>query len=241
MYVKIGSYRFPRGEVAITISRESLPTDAGTPWARRERWDFQGMIINQSGSTTDMAASIAALEAAFVDNVDIALLLPDGSTSSSHRIVSANTLDGVRVIQPPSFPDGTGSEYITHRSWTAAIEAIIPLSVVETALLSFVETVQFSGGGPRDGYLEPLVGRPIRQRLKQNTVYRATQQGQAVGLEAYPLIPQPIWPLAQIKAREYAADSPRRYGNDFREYPISWLYEFESAYPLLGRPHLWVQ
>lgn len=252
MFVKYGSFTHPLGEAAVSIDRETLFTEAGTPWAVRERWDIQGVISNTtinragdsipSGVPADLSPKINALELAYSqNNQDIALLLPDGETPTSHRIISAHTLGGVQVVQAPCYPEGIEAEYVTYRSFTVAVEALRPLSS-PTKLLSFTETMTYEGGGPRYGHLEPLVGRPIKQTLKRFTIYRVTQQGHAVGLYAYPPIPKPLWPAAQVRNRRIEKGSPRRRGGSVitdTEFPISWVYEYESAFSLIGGPHLW--
>ena len=248
MYVQYGDYTHPAGEPAVTIDRETLWTDAGTAWAERERWSISGCIYNQAGTAAAMDVLVTELEAAYSSSGgDLKLLLPDGTTASQHALLNANTIGGVRVVKRPSYPQGSGPEGITIRHFTVALEAEVAVSA-DSALLSWHESIRYSGGGPRFGHLEPLVGKPIKQKLKANTIYKAIQQGRAVGLSAYPAVPSPIWPAHQIDQRDIEQSAPRRrgYGSGadcWTEWPVSWCYRFESANPLLAPngPNRWMQ
>ena len=241
MLLSYGDYRHPLGQPAIVISRQTLFSAANTPLAVRERWEISGLL--QAGSSEEMSEKIDSLEAAYATGgKDLVLYLPDGSTASSHRLVNSETLGGVRVVRPPSYPQGRGAEYATIRTFAVALEADLPVSL-ETALVSYRETLEFRGGGPRFGHLEPLVGLPIKQLLRRHTIFRATQRGEAVGWLAYPTPPLALWPAALVEAGTVQLASPRRRGSGpalaYTDFPISWSYQFESALPLLGRPSAW--
>jgi len=248
MYVKYGDYTHQAGSPAVTIERENVHTEAGSLWLTRERWTIQGMIANPSGVAADMSTAIAALENAYRSGgQDLKLLMPDGSTSSEHVLLNANCLGGTRVTKPPSYPKGDGPEYVTLRHFTVTVEGDIP-ATSRTDLLSWVETISFSGGGPRYGYVETLVGLPQKQKLRQATIYKAVQSGRAVGIANYPTIPQPMWAADQVDARDVQYDSPRRRGfssgsDTWTEWGVSWTYRFESAYPMIAPngPNRWRQ
>ena len=243
MFLKYGTFTHPLGEAAVTITRRPVETDARTRYAVLERWDIQGMISNPSGSPAAMTVLLSALESAYsVDGRDIALFLPDNSTPSQHGISSSTTIGGTYIVAPVAYPQGGGVEYVTVRHFTVSIEALRP-TATPTGLLSFSESITQTGGGPRFGHLEPLAGPPVKQLLKQRTIYRATQSGQALGLYSYPHVPAAIWPAHLLELPDISFGSPRRtgYGGavNFTEFPVQWDYKFESAQPLLGAPHLW--
>ncbi len=245
MYLRYGSYTHPLGESAIFISRDPVETDAQTTYAIRERWDIQGLLANPTGLVADMSAAINALEVAYArGGYDLTLLMPDGITNSQHLIDSSTTIGGTRIVKPLSYPKGGGSEYVTMRHFTVSVEALIPVSG-PTDLMSFHETVTYTGGGAKYGYLEPLAGMPIKQLLKRNTVFKATQQGSAVGLYTYPIVPFAIWPAHLVHLPNLPYDTPRRTGFggavNYTEFLVEWAYEFESSTPLNGNPSRWVQ
>lgn len=242
MLLAYGDFRHPLGQPAIVISRRTRFSDAGTPLAVVERWEINGLL--QAASPAEMSERIDALEAAYASGgQDLVLYLPDGSTASSHRLVNSQTLGGVRVVRPPNYPQGRGSEYATIRTFTVALEAELPVLPLDTALVSYRETLEFRGGGPRFGHLEPLVGLPIKQVLRRHTIFRATQRGEAVGWVAYPTPPLALWPAALVESGTLRATSPRRRGSGealaYTDFPITWSYQFESALPLYGTPNVW--
>jgi len=237
MYLAYGTYSHSQGETAIQITRTPEYNEAAQAWAYRERWDVQGLLTNNSGSLADMQTAIAALEAAYAsDGYDLVLHLPDG-TATNHAMRTAGAIGGTRIVQPVSYPEGSGPEGVTYRSYSLAVEGLF-LTGVGT-LLSWVESISFSGGGPVYGHIETLKGLPVKQKLRSASVYRAIQQGEAVGISAYPSVPAAIWPTAQVRTGGIRRQSPRRQGSSYIEFPVSWNYEFESAYPLVGNPTRW--
>ena len=248
MQIRYGSYTHALGEPALSIDRETQLNDAGTPWADRVRWTIQGMLTNQGGTEATLDAKVAALEAAYaVDYQDLALLLTSGTAASGHEITNADTIGGVKVVKRPHYPRGDGAEGVTMRTFGVVLEAMVPISA-GTILLSWSEILKFSGGGARYGVLEPLTGRPIRQKLKRTTAYHATQQGQAIGLYEYPTPGSPFWPAAQLDTRDVEYGSPQRKGFNSGadtniEWPVSWVYRFASATPLYASagPRRWTQ
>jgi hypothetical protein len=238
MFLKYGDHAHAVGECDIGIFVEALETDAGTPYAQRVRWDIRGRLVGEDAAAIDEA--VLSLKEAYRHNDrDVTIYLPDGVTASSQRIVSANTIGGVRVVAA-SFPTMNQAGYATNYQYTIAVEAEVPLEDIATPLRRFHETLQFSGGGPRWGHLETLNTLPVKQLLRQHTVYRAQQFGQAIGLYARPTPPLPIWPAAQVESGARRLASPRRRRSDYTDFAIDWSYRFESALPLAGTPTAWV-
>lgn len=240
MILAYGNYRFALDEVAIAIQKTTVENDARQPLAIRETWTLNGMLMSRTGQPSELTQRIAALQSAFaVNGRDLVLYLADGVTPSAHALRSLATIGGVRVTQPPSFPDGSGAQYATFRTFTATLEADVPVVDAANKLISFSETLEFSGGGPVYGFLEPLADQPVKQMLKRNSAFAATQSGQAVGYLAYPQPPSPIWPESQLTLPDVRLTSPKRSGESFMEYGVSWSYRFMSATPLDGVPTAW--
>lgn len=239
MYLKIGNYTHPIGEPALQISKQPVLSEGRVPIATTETWQITGLIVG-SGQA-DIDAKIAALNNAYAQRgFDATLLLSDGVTPSQHVLKSSNTIGGVRVVGGPSFPDGKGAEYATKRTFSVTLEAEVPLANLDTAYMSFRETVSFSGGGRRIAWTETKLGSPRPQLTRRNTIYRATQSGQAVGYRAYPVFPGFLLP------QQYAVDAPLvTYGGAtyrgngvFTDYVFSWEVRYESDRPLSATPHL---
>lgn len=240
MYLKYGNYQHAANEASLVISKETVFSEAGTARGLRERWHIQGRL--QAAEQAALTAAIGALQAAYaIQAQDVGFYFDDGQPTS-HRIVSAATNGGVRVISPPSFPQGQGAEYSTFRTYAIALEA--EWLDTQASLLSWHETIRFSGGGPQFGHLEPINGQPVKQLLKQATTFEATQSGEAVGYLAYPVPALPIWPQAEhVNRREIRYDLPRRTGPPssatYTQFKVSWSYFFEDAGPLVGLPTAW--
>jgi hypothetical protein len=240
MYLKYGSYQHAAHEVSVTISKQGLFAEGGSSRGWRERWNIQGRL--QAGDPAALTAAIDALTAAYgVQAQDVGFFLDSGEPTS-HAIASARTNGGVRVVAPPSFPEGRGAEYSTFRNYTIVLEA--ELLDPSTALLSWTEVLTFKGGGPQFAFLEPINGAPQKQLLKQATTFRATQSGQAVGQFSYPTPAPPIWPAAEhADQRDVRLELPKRHGPPgnptYTEFKITWSYSFEDAGPLVGLPSAW--
>lgn len=241
MYIQYGSHAHAPGEIQLSVSKQTLFTEAQTPYAVRERWDMQGMLVGDSQS--DINAQVSTLLTAYSKHgEDIALKLSEGGDSHL-KMRSRDCIGGTRVVVPPTFPSNVDAAYVTFLPYTIAVEGDVAMTDLPTALLAFSETITKSGGGPRFGLLEPLIGAPVRQLLKRQTIFRATQQGTATGLYARPTAPLPLWPNALKESPRIELRSPKVRGSGssltFTEYTISWQYEFESSQPLLGSPHTW--
>lgn len=239
MYLQYGTYIHPLGEAAVAISRESIYSEALDRYAGREHWEIQGLLIEPTGDPVAMSKRIATLETAYAyEGRDIGILLPNGQLSC-HYILTAETIGGVRVVRPPAYPEGRGAENVTVRTFTVAVEALVPVIAGAPAVLSFEESVSLIPSGPRYGHIETLTGWPVKQLLRQHTVARATQRGQAVGLYSYPFVPAALWPYAMAHMPEISRRSPRRRGGTYIEYPVSWSYEYESAMTMAALPNFW--
>jgi len=241
MILKYGSYSHAINEGAITIARDSLVNDANVPYAVLERWRISGMLMPATQTIAGVTTAIQELEAAYVKHgQDLTLYQDDGTTATAHQILTANTIGGTRVVRPPGFPQE--GEYTTFRSYEIEIEAEIPLSGGPSILL-FEEFLAFSGGGPRDIFIELLNGPPQKQRVNNQTVFRATQSGRAVGYARYPAFPTPIWPQhwdEPAKQRNYGKPKISGAGasQSASEFPIDWTYQFHSAFATSGRPNI---
>jgi hypothetical protein len=246
MYLKFGGYVHDQGECAITISRTSR-VEHGIVVGYTERWNVQGRL--QITSTGDPAADrallsarISALQLAYQQqNADLGLYFDNG-TPSTHFLQSARTAGGTRVTKPPEFPIGVGAEYSTFRNFALSVEADFLDSSI--GLVSWTESLSLTGGGPQFGYLLTLNGPPQKQLLRQQTTFRAMQQGEAIGLNSYPVAPAPLWPADEHgELRNISQTLPERtgLGNSavYHHFKTRWSYVFESSAPLLGAPTAW--
>lgn len=237
-FIQYGNYAHQPGEVELSIIRTPMESAGGIIRGWKERWDMSGRI--SAATPAALTLAIHALEAAYnTPGLDLGLYYSAG-VPTAHTLLRSNTLGGARVVEPIQFPSGRGAELATYRQYKVSMEAEV--ANYEAGLIAFVETLSFSGGGPRYRHMELLTGPPQKQVLNEQTVYRCVQTGQAVGNLSYPFFPSPLFPGALMPDQsETAGDSPKRVGPlgspAWVEWPIRWKYVFESASPLSGVPN----
>jgi len=235
-----GSHAHDEGEVSFAYSSEALLTAAQTPYAERVQIDLTGEL---HGSTiAEINTKVAKLVAAYsVDGLDFSV--KDGTGKKlALSLASSACIGGLRVTRRPSFPEGRDAALVTFMPFQITLVGEREISDPTTVLLSYQETINFEGGGPEYAMLETRVGRPQRQGPVTNqTIYRATQEGNAVGLHDFPTIPSAIWPAYQIRPRRRSLIGGRLAGVDgtYINKGVRWRYDFESPVPLIGTPHNW--
>ncbi len=238
--VQYGSHTHAVGEVEYSIQRTAILSDAKTPVKERVQIDVSGMLTGSS--VADIDAKVESIKAAYaIDGQDF--IIRSGSLVLDVSLISSQAEGGTRVIQRPSFPNNKGGAYTTFLPYALTIEAELPIDDPITSIKSWRESVSFTGGGPLFGMLETRVGRPQPQLLTRHTIYRAVQEGQAVGNYVRPSAALPLFPSAQIKMPNITKISatPVGLGNStvFINPGIRWRYEFESATPLVANPNNW--
>ena len=241
MHVRYGSYAHAEGEVALSYDIEPLRTEAGTIYAQMHRYQLQGALVADSESAMD--AVYAALVAAYYDGRDLALVYTAGGDTSL-LLESSACNGGTKVVRPPSLPEMRNAAYTAYLPYSITVEGEKAVTSRDTDLISFSETIQRSGGGPRYELRETLNSFPIKQQTRQQTIYRMTQSGTAVGLYSYPTPPGPIFPSALLEAPTVTLVSPKRRGGTlnargYTEWAVQWSYSFASASPLGATPNLW--
>ena len=232
-----GSYEHSPGEATIRISKQVLNTEGGVAYGIRETWHIHGKML--AASTVLLEGFLNDLETAYaVNNQD--LVLYDNLGNAARTLAGLTPLGGTRVLSFDFPEDGrAGSEFVLYRTYEIVVEGLYQPQGQEDGLLSWTETLQFSGGGPKFIFLQPINGLPVRQQVAENTPYRAVQKGRAVGLYSYPSPPGPIWPADEHQdQRDTSPEDPKRSGGReapvYTEFPVSWTYVFESAAPLVA-------
>jgi len=238
-YLVYNGYRHNKAEVTLQpISRTGLVNECSIVYGFVERWLIRGFL--QANTAALLTAAIAQLEAAYSFQGGVLGFFNDDGSPTAHGIFPAQTLGGVRIIGPPSYPTGEGAEYAVSSSYrTYEITVEFTRRRTDVNLLNWTESVQFSAGGPRVVLLETLNTPPQKQTTQAFTTYRAVQRGTATGQFSRPTPPPPIWPGALVINPEIEFVAPKRYANDFADYGISWTYTFASATPLSGEPTPW--
>ncbi len=241
MQLKWGSYAFDAGACKIATSAETVWNEGGQPLSQRRRIDVDGFLTANGQAAISLAMSALATALA-IPYQDLNFYQDDGSLSAT-ALNNAASIGGVHIINGPNFPDWKGNEYAQFRRFTFSAEAEYPIANTQNLLLSFRERLSFSGGGPVYGMMPALIGLPQRQLIYQFSVFKVTQDGEAVGYRRYPEPPGPIWPNALAHSPDITEISPKRRGKQkagYDTYPVAWKYDFESATALNGFPSIWL-
>lgn len=243
LQLQYGAYVHQPSEAEVIITSSAERSDRGLLLGLRERWHIRGFL--QATDQATLSTAINSLKTAYSqDDQTLGLYFSDTGSATSHVISPSNTMGGIKVIQPISFPVGKGAEYSTYRQYEVVLEAIVINSVQLSGTASteeYDEGIAFtSTGGPRFVYLQTLYGTPVKQLVAQQTTQKVVQQGRAVGRFAYPTPSQPIWPDAEhVDLRQISYEAPTRSGNSgtqFTQWVVSWSYVFENAEQLSGQP-----
>lgn len=237
MILRYGSYTHANDEVRFVVNRKTRRGDDGDRDAIVLALDISGRLL--AANSTALLALRDALEAAYEqDYQDVEWSYDSGVTAFSLR--NADTLEGIRVVDAPSYDGDAGAEWGTQLSYSITLEAEIPYRLAGAqggAPVEFEETIQFSGGGPVRVVLDCLDDLPEEQVVQMHSAYRATQSGSLVSRSnKNPTPPPPIWPDKLERAPTITRVSPQKRD---RFYGVQWQYTFASATPLIGRPHEW--
>lgn len=248
MRLRIGTHLFEANGTEITTSTDIFRTEATVPYKRKDMLKVSGFLSNsgttpqelQDSCSTQMSALISVLAKPYQD---IVFLEDDGSESATY-LKNAGSVNGVVVTNGPNFPDGiSGYTAVQKFDFTAEAEYYLTSNSgvnINTLLLSFTESLSYSGGGPRYIWKESLRGLPQKQLVCLNTLYKVTQSGNSVGLRGYPSPAPPKFPNNLLQAPNIQRTTPRKMGlTNYEAYAISWTYEYASDVPLIGVPTLW--
>jgi hypothetical protein len=236
MNVKWGSYSFGSNACRVQASSETVLNDGGQPIAVRRSLAVDGFL--QGDGQAELAQSASALATALARPYQDLVLFRDDGSPSDTALYNAGSLTGVS-IEGLDFPGTDGGEYATYRRFRFTASAEYPLTSSAKVLVSFTESLTFSGGGPIYRHRPALNGKPQKQLIYPHSIFRATQAGEAVGFLATPQPPRALWPTALVEDPEITHVSPTRRGRLYTDFVVRWKYSFESAEPLIGSPTLW--
>ena len=244
MQLAWGGYRHALNEAAVAVTKQPLHNAAGYQYGIRELWTVSGFL--QAADTVSLVAALNLMELAYSVNQQTIRLLDD-SGNVARFMAGLTPLGGTRVVAFDFDRDGADSaEFSTFRHYRIQVEGVYPVPVGSLdVLVSYVESLSFSGGGPRFVHLQPLAGLPVKQLVAESTPYRVVQRGEAVGLDNWPAAPSPVWPAAWKQDEGGLSQrTPERRGGAlgivYVNFPVTWEYVFEDALPLVGTPTPWV-
>lgn len=236
IFVRYGNYSHAEGEVEYSVSNQVLLTAREVAYAYRTRVQMRGLLMGSDPA--DMDQKVRALKAAYSRSDRNWLVMHDGQPLDI-SIYANQCISGVTVEGGVAFPNNKGAVYVTHVPYEITLTADVAIDDTANTLRSFEESLSFSGGGPRYLHIETATGFPVKQIGRRFTVYKATQQGSAVGLYRRPDVPRPIWPRDLVENPDYSIDGGNLRGSVVTDLTTTWNYRFESARPLRGSPNTW--
>lgn len=234
MYFQYGSFRSDFAECTLSVRKENV-IESNVPVSQKVTWTIQGR--RHGTNTSNLVTRGRILEAVFNQHGRDAKLL-DENFSAVLQLLNATSINGVRVVQPPHYPDLTGAQLTTWFDWTAVLEAEYPLTASQFTLsgqlLEWSETVTVIGsGGPRHVVIETLNTAPVVQIVNARTKVTVLQSGNALAYGRYPTPPVPYFGFEQQSQRQIAMVNTQRNSNRFG---ATWSYTFESPHPIGGPP-----
>ncbi len=252
MIVKIGNFSHLVGEAGVAIDVQPLRKPNGKPFAHRHRWSIDIYVtprasgLNQSAAIAAVNSRVAAIIKAYQSGVNLQILTPDGG-STVHSLKSSNTLSGVQLVQPPSFPEFKGVEMVTIRTIRAVFECVvtIPADQIDSYIYSHTEALSFQPSGIKRGAIETVNTPAVEQTLRRYQSFKASQKGRIVGLYDYPdAIPRPIFPskLADSEPMVIKLHPEEMLGGIPIRWPIDYEWTFISSIPLPrnANPNIWM-
>jgi len=233
MKFKYGPFEHDENDVdIISVQMERFSSPRNQVWFDRRTMQVQGRFC-----ATGQAAirdRIRWLEDAYaIDHVGDVGLYHDDNSKSAHVLDDNDSINGVRVLKY-EFPKDGGGEYATYRSYNLQFQA--DYLNLEDTIYSFEERLMFQGnGGPAWELVPTFATLPISYVNSWYTPQRIIQTGKAVGVEYWTYVPGPMYPamFEHQDRRVVIAESPQMIGkNQKLLYPISWRYEFSTAFPV---------
>ena len=254
MQLIYGSFAFPVDSVNIGTRIENILNAAQIPITRKVYFDVSGdLLVSPSqadpaiNAQIDMSAQTATLTKALSVNYKNLTFLNDDGGVTATVLTNAGTLTGVVIVRGVDFPGGVNqSEYVARRKFTFTAMAEIVNTPSYTALVSFSESISFSGGQPIRQMCRSVNKNPIDQITWPFTEFEAVQSGEAVGLLNWPygnstgMPPLKFSSSCLREAPKIDASGPDRVGlTNYRNYRVRWTAKFASPSPLIGVPTLW--
>lgn len=238
MQVVWGSYRFTAGACRFGIRQDAILDARKMPYLYENTIDVTGRIYGEGdGALSTAEANLrTALRTPFQD---FGVLRTNGQRSASFWL-NALTVGGNVVHSGPNFTGTAATEYVFFREFSFTVKNRTPITNLANAVVEFRETVEYDGGEPEYAMKRAINDRPQKQLVWFATEYTVTQSGRAVGYTGYPNPGRILFPGDLMRSPKFIRENPERYGNDFINYPISWIYVFASAAPLVALPNVWV-
>lgn len=237
MHFRYGSYRHPDGEVGLRAYDRVLQKNTrGNPSIEVMTMVLELEVVADGQAAIDKR--IREIDVAYSrQGYDAGFYLDQGGRSQNF-MVSATSLGGVQVVQPPSWSDRDGAEYATHRSGSIVLQATYFAANAEQTS-HWQESLRFIGDcGPRYSLVETDTGTPERYLVQRKTKQIIIQSGRHITLTRPPGTPQMLYSRQMLipEQSQVSWHSPNVLGGKGIEYGVDWTFTFESERPRNGLP-----
>lgn len=238
--LKFGTYSHAVGEAAVRINTSAQFDRANRPVKLTTTWDITARAegTDQSDLFTNLARAVRAYD---TRNQRVSARLVTDAGVVTHELNGPRSIGGIRIEQPPSYPNADGAQLTTYRDYVVRLAADYFVGNPARLVVAFTETLSFEGGTPDRGVIELSNGPPVDYISVAQTAYRCTQSGSAVGYTAYPLwLVRPAFPPALFEGRQppVVYTAPEAEGGANVNFGLQWSYRFASARPLVGLPRV---
>lgn len=223
---------------ANTVRLEGVGTNTNyeglMPVGVQRSWNIYGRLFGNSNA--ELNQKIYLLEQLFASEGGTAGFFYDTGAATAHSLGGAGSRCGVKVTTRPTYENAVGNELGMYRSWRCVMTADYDVNL-PNLVVKFSETITVYGDGSElTVYLPCIIGKPIKQILKQYTPVKVVQTGTIVGRyrhvmpeewvqEAVPGFRQgPLCTFGRGTAelRDGLAGNPVE-----RNFPVSYTWVFE--------------
>ena len=238
MQVVYGAYQCVAGACRFGVRQTAVLDAREFPYMYEMQIDVSGRFYAAGDAllSVEEARMRAALR---LQRQDFGVLGTTGTATATYWR-NADTVSGIVVRDGPNFTGTTAAEYCLYREFSFTVAFKLPIANVASALVEFSETVEYSGGEPEYVHKRAMNGPPQKQLVWFQTEFRAVQSGKAVGFRAYPNPARMLFPGDRKTAPTYTRGNPKRLGDGYINYPLTWSYSYESNSPLVGIPNVWL-
>lgn len=234
MKAKYGTYDHDQHELAVRCEYRSVFDTFRRRMGEQIRFILVG--TKRASSQANLTIALDALFAAYQEDYkDFTLFLDDGTTETTHKIVSTATFGGLKVAAGPDFlnhaPWGPRPEYANQRSYYIVLQGE---TRVGTGLYAWQEKMLIRGTGAAKWRYSPQIsGAPQAQTLQTQTTFWYIQQGRSIGRENYVAAPGPLYPgIEHADMREIEVSTPSdmtAVSGQNEMYMTEWKYFMEAT------------
>lgn len=241
--IKVGDYEHSvanRNAAWFTWRENTRLSQAGRRFARSVQVVLTSVVLRDTQE--ELTTELEALKSAHTDGTDL-IVLDNADAETVHVLRNSETINGVRVrVQeyPGGNPGGAGPqmEYVNQRVVRSVFTA--DFVVPESTIMYYRQSIRLIGTGGASFVIREGFFPPVRQETKPFTKFAVLQEGYAVGLEDYPLFPDPMFPFAlrpESFIQEYISPEMLAVYKNLG-FGIRWRYYFEAAAALtpIGPP-----